>query len=63
MEITSFEFDGHVWDVTANGRVYWGGSSDDEPDTLDAAQEHYDSVLTEPDSDDWDDKWYDERDG
>lgn len=63
MEITSFEFEGNVWDVSEKGRVYWGGDSDDEPDTLDAAQAHYDNVLCDTDLDNWDDKWYDERDG
>lgn len=63
MEITSFEFDGVTWDVTENGRVYWGGGADDEPDTLDEAQAHYDNVLIEQETDNYDDKWYDERDG
>lgn len=62
MEITSFELDGVTWDVDANGRVYWGGGADDEPDTLDAAQDYHDNVLTANYGDDWDDKWYDERD-
>ena len=62
MEITSFEFDGVTWDVTMNGRVYWGGA-DDEPDNLDEAQAHYDNVLIEQETDNYDDKWYDERDG